>query len=174
MKAKALLLPAIFLLSAGCGGGVGARTSDGIGESSAAEDAVPRRMKSSSLLFRDLAARGVTPETTAKLVFVGSEADFGPDVDAVVEDREAITKAWESIARSKPYGVWYASGYRRAEFFVGGEGKPAAVLLINASDACHLKDLKAVGPIKRYRCEGLHETAIKLLEKEYERRKGLE
>lgn len=119
-------------------------------------------------LIEHLEVSGVTASTTARIEVVGSEADFGPDVVAVISDETTISRAWQSIAESKPTGLWYASGYRQLRFYSMLDGEsPKAVLMLNESDAVHIQ---GDSPLRRQMCVGLSELAIELLEKVFEGR----
>jgi len=105
---------------------------------------------------------GVTDQNTGKIVLTGSEADVGPHIQVEIEEQHLIQEIWDSIYQSRPHDLWYASGYRQADFYIDQDSKPAATLWINESDASHLQ-----GSETRFRCPQLHELIIKLLEEEH-------
>ncbi|MCD4699671.1 MAG: hypothetical protein K8R91_03750 [Phycisphaerae bacterium] len=128
-------------------------------------------------LVTDLAERGVEPSTTTMLRFVGSEADVGSNVKVVITDKEIIDKVWRSIKESTPTERWYASGYRKMEFYITDDSKePTAVVFINASDACHIEgaaryryDSEVGKMVGMYKCQDLNEFVMKYLKNEYRR-----
>ncbi|MEM6503986.1 MAG: hypothetical protein AAF711_00820 [Planctomycetota bacterium] len=111
----------------------------------------------------ELATRGASYDQCPKIVIAGSEADFGPISVNLIEQFE-IQPLWTSILASRPYHIWYASGYLRVMFYDHEDAdSPIATLLVNASGAAHIAD--STEP-RRYFCPGLHELLIQHLEKE--------
>jgi hypothetical protein len=108
---------------------------------------------------------GITHHNTSKIVLTGSEADVGPDIKVAIEEQFLIQEIWDSIYQSRPHGLWYASGYRRADFYVYPDQDPVATLWINASDASHLDRQHET----RFRCPKLHAFVMKLLQEQYDK-----
>ncbi len=109
---------------------------------------------------------GVTHLNTSKIVLHGSEADVGSDVQVDVVEHSLIQAIWDSIYQSRPTQIWYASGYRRADFYSDTDlNHPACTLWINASDACHINKQP-----DRFRCPNLNSLVVKLLQKAYDNR----
>ena len=131
-----------------------------------------------SLVAR-LKDRGVTPVTTAKLKFVGTEADVGPDIYVAVEDPEVLKSVWTRIYSATPTKHWCACGFRRIEFYTGKKAeRPTTVLLVNATDAAYVEgdywhhfDSHREKYYGLARCPGLHKLVMSHLEEEYERQK---
>ncbi|HUU21522.1 MAG TPA: hypothetical protein VM389_03215, partial [Phycisphaerae bacterium] len=125
----------------------------------------PADGRRSALLTR-LARLGVTPKTTRRMVFVGSEGGFGVDtrVEAVPDMRKGV---WTAIAVARPFNRIVFSGFRRVEFYTAADAaKPAAVLCVNQTDSTHLEGRYQ----DRFRCAGLTELTEPLLRAQYERR----
>jgi hypothetical protein len=110
---------------------------------------------------------GITHHNTGKIVLTGSEADVGSDIKVEIEEQFLIQEIWDSIYQSRPHGLWYASGYRRADFYTFPDRPPAATLWINASDASHLDGQNET----RFRCPKLHAFVMKLLQEEHDKQK---
>lgn len=111
--------------------------------------------------------QGVTDLNTGKIVLYGSEADVGSDIKVTVVEHFLIQEIWDTIYQSRPGRIWYASGYRRADFYTDNyREKPALTLWINASDACHIDGQK-----QRFRCPKLNALVMKLLQYSYDRQK---
>jgi hypothetical protein len=132
-------------------------------------------------LVDELAELGITPATTVSLRFIGSEADFGTTkVQVAVTGKEAIQAVWQLLEAAEPADAWYASGYRRMEFYTPeGADKPAVVLLINAGDLCHVEgsrryyyDPDAGRMLGLFRCPGLHSLLMKALAAEHKRQQA--
>ena len=131
-------------------------------------------------LVRDLGAQGVEPRSTVRLVFAGSEADFGSDVRVNVVDRQVISEVWHSIQKAKPTGLWCACGYRKVEFHTSPKSlKPAATLMVNATGASHVLESKRyrydrtqMKMVGMFECSGLHDLIMNALKKEYARTHG--
>ncbi len=120
----------------------------------------------SSLVSR-IKIQGVTHLNTGKIVLYGSEADFGRDVRVEVEEHFLIQEIWDTIYQSRPARIWYACGYRRADFYADTNlENPALTLWINASDACHIGTQK-----ERFRCPKLNALVMNLLQDAYEKQK---
>ncbi len=115
-------------------------------------------------LVRQMKRYGITHHNTGRIVLTGSEADVGPNIKVTIEEQCLIQEIWDSIYQSRPYGVWYASGYRRVDFYADPHRAPVATLWINESDASHLD-----GREERFRCPKLHALVITLLQEEYDR-----
>lgn len=121
----------------------------------------------STSLVRQMEQEGITHHNTGKIVLTGSEADVGPDIRVEIEEQFLIQEIWDSIYQSRPHGLWYASGYRRADFHVDQDSEAAVTLWINASDASHLDGQNET----RFRCPKLHALVMKLLQEQYEKQK---
>ncbi len=130
-------------------------------------------------LVEELAERDVTPATTTRLRFIGSEADFGTTkVQVAVTDKETIQALWQLIEAAEAADVWHAPGYRCVEFYTAEPAdKPAAVVNVNAADLCHVAgstryyyspDAEKMRGL--YRCEGLHGLIMRHLAAEHKRR----
>ena len=130
-------------------------------------------------LVAELADRGVTPKTTAKLKFVSSEGDLGGDVQVTTHDAEVIDAVWTRVLSSKPTNHWVFSGWAKVEFYTGRKTEwPAATLLLNATDASHVEtefhahyDAESNRMVGLMRCPGLHNLIRWHMVKEYDRRK---
>ena len=119
-------------------------------------------------LVQAMKARDIREENTLKIVLRGSEADFGSTIWVECVYPSIIPEIWDSIHASRPYGVWFASGNRRLEFYTDMDGQtPALTLLVNESGAAHILEGAGAYP-PRYRCPGLHELLMKLLKEEYD------
>ncbi|MBL7153184.1 MAG: hypothetical protein ISS79_05670 [Phycisphaerae bacterium] len=135
---------------------------------------------SANSLADRLKDRGVTPGTTAKLKFVGTEADFGPDVHVTIEDPEVIESVWIRIHSATPTEHWAASGFRKIEFYTSKKAKWVdATLMLNVTDAAfldtefwHQFDSDRKGYYGLMRCPGLHKLVMRHLREEHERRKN--
>ena len=135
-------------------------------------------------LVEDLYTRGVKPSSTDKLVFIGSEADFGPDIRVAITDRKVIDAVWDSILNSKNYGRYSACGNRTIEFYSVHDGclNPRATLKVMCGGLEHGSpvhlDGKATFPWDAskggrdglYQCRGLDDLVLKYLKEEYEER----
>ena len=103
-----------------------------------------------------LQERGVTPETITHFRFIGDEHSYTSG--RVATDTNAAW-IWDRMIRTaEPYSFWEASGNRRVEVFTRGSQQPAAVLLVNATDATSV-----AGDDRRFMCHGLHDLAMRLL-----------
>jgi hypothetical protein len=103
-----------------------------------------------------LRKRGVTPETITHFRFIGDEHSYTSG--RVATDTNA-TWIWDRmIQTAEPYSFWEASGNRRVEVYTRGGQQPAAVLLVNATDATSV-----AGDDRRFMCHGLHDLAMRLL-----------
>jgi len=111
--------------------------------------------------------QGITHHNTGKIVLTGSEADVGPNVKVEIEEQFLIQEIWDSIFQSRPYGVWCACGYRRADFYTYPDRDPVATLWINETDTSHLDGQNKT----RFRCPKLHALVMKLLQEEYDKQK---
>ncbi len=117
-------------------------------------------------LVRQMKQHGITHHNTGKVVLTGSEADVGSEITVEIEEQFLIQEIWDAIYQSRPHGLWYASGYRRADFYVDQNDKPATTLWINASDSSFLDGQSK----NRFRCPKLHAFVMKLLQDEYDRK----
>ena len=108
---------------------------------------------------------GITHHNTGKIVLSGSEADVGSDTKVVIEEQFLIQEIWDSIYQSRPHGLWYASGYRRADFHVDQNTDPAVTLWINASDSSFLDGHSD----SRFRCPKLDAFAMTLLQEKHDK-----
>ena len=131
----------------------------------------------------DLYTRGAKPSSTDKLVFTGSEADFGPDIRVAITDRKVINTVWDSILNSKNYGRYSACGNRTIEFYsVYDCLNPLVTLKVMCGGLKHGSpvyiDGKATFPWDAskdgrdglYQCRGLDGLVLKYLKEEYEER----
>ncbi len=134
-------------------------------------------------LIEDLYTRGATPSSTDELVFIGSEADVGPDIRVVITDSNVIDEVWHSILNSKPYARFSACGYRTIEFYSIQDSNTSLATLrvycggIDHGDAAHVEgagpfpwDSSKGGRGGLYECEGLDELVMKYLREEYDER----
>ncbi len=134
-------------------------------------------------LVEDLYTRGATPSSTDELVFIGSEADVGPDIRVVITDRNVIDEVWHSILNSRNYGRYSACGYRTIEFYsIQDSNTPLATLRvycggIEQDDPARVEgagpfpwDSSKGGRDGLYKCKGLDELVLKYLREEYEER----
>jgi len=117
-------------------------------------------------LVRQMKQHGITDDNTGRIVLTGSEADVGPTIKVDIEEQFLIQEIWDSIYQSRPHGLWYASGHRRADFYTYPDRDPVVTLWINASDASHLDGQNDT----RFRCPKLHALVMKLLQEEHDRR----
>ena len=105
-------------------------------------------------------------QNTQRIVLTGSEADYGASLKVNITEKFLIQDIWDRIYQSRPYDVWYASGYRQLDFYTRDQlTRPSLTLMVNASDACHIK-----GSSERFRCPGMDTVLMKLLKQEHERR----
>jgi len=119
----------------------------------------------SPTLVQKLANRSVTYENTERIVLTGSEGGYGSAVKVNITEEFLIQDIWDRIHQSRPYNVWYASGYKELAFYTRGqENKPSLTLLVNESEACHIE-----GATERFRCPGINAVLHKLLEHEYQK-----
>ena len=119
-------------------------------------------------LVQRMNSHGVTHLNTGKIVLHGSEADVGSGVKVAVVEHFLIQRIWDTVYQSRPEIIWYASGYRRADFYADTNlDTPACTLWINASDACHLD-----GEPDRFRCPQLDAFVIDLLQKAMKRQES--
>lgn len=104
-----------------------------------------------------LRQRGITPKSIAYLRFLGDENSF--TTDRVAVDTNDIEWIWgRMIETAEPYVYWESSGYRRIEIYTHGHSQPAAVLLVNDTDATSI-----YGARRSFMCYGLHDVAMQLL-----------
>jgi len=138
---------------------------------------------STNELNKELNSRGAGPSTIRKLIFQGSEGDYGSNVSVAVTDKDVIRNIWRSIKRAKPYGRYSFCGAQKIKFYSRKESTtPLAVLNlycgdIESWDSTHLEgiepgrfDNSRGGRAGLYQCEGLHELVMEYLKEEYERR----
>ena len=167
---KNLILLVLFSFVSGC-------YTNGVLEDSHTSD------RSANALVKELYARGANPSSTSKLVFKGSEADVGPDIQVVVTDRHVIDAVWDSISNSTDDGRFSACGWRTIEFHSAHDSNtPLASLRvycggIDHGDAAYVEGTRPFqwdnakgGRFGLYACKGLHEIVMKHLKEEYERR----
>jgi hypothetical protein len=104
-----------------------------------------------------LIERGLRPSLISHFRFIGDENSYTYGrVASVTNDTLWI---WSRmIETAEPYSFWEASGSRRVEIYTRGNQQPAAVLLVNATDATSVS-----GDSRRFMCHGLHELAMRLL-----------
>ena len=119
-------------------------------------------------LVENMQSHGITHEITGKIVLRGSEPDVGSKIIVPIREQFIIQEIWDSIYQSRPYSVWYASGYRHLDFYNNeNDSKPILTLLVNESGATHIQ-----GTDKRFRCPGLEQYVMNLLTEEYKKQKG--
>jgi len=118
-------------------------------------------------LVHQMQDRGITHHNTSKIVLIGSESDVGSDIKVEIGEAFLVQEIWDAIYQSRPHDLWYASGYRRADFYVDASGVSAGTLWINESDTAFLEGMEA----HRFRCPKLHERVMSLLQDELDRRK---
>ncbi len=116
-------------------------------------------------LVRQMKRHGIAHHNTGRIVLTGSEADVGSSIKVDIEEQFLIQEIWDTIYESRPHGLWYASGYRRADFYTYPDGDPVVTLWINASDASHLDGQSET----RFRCPKLHALVMKRLQEEYDK-----
>ncbi len=167
---KNLILLVLFSFICGC-------STNGVVKDSHTSD------RSANALVKELYARGAKPSSTSKLVFRGSEADFGYDTVVTVTDMSVIHTVWRSILRAEPYGRFSACGQRTIEFYSAQDSNvPVATLMVECGDCfgCDTLYVKGTGPfpwdsakggrVGLYRSKGLHELVMEYIGEEYERR----
>jgi hypothetical protein len=95
-------------------------------------------------LVSDLNERGVTRATTASIVFVGGAGAFASDTKAVVTDPAVKAEVWTIIEKSYPSAgqfVLPSTRIDRIAFYTSQDAAlPAAVVFVDASDACYVSD----------------------------------
>jgi len=120
----------------------------------------------SPALVRELSSHSVTYRNTERILLTGSEGGYGRSVKVSITEHFIIQDVWDRIYQSRPYDVWYASGYRKLDFYPRGQpNKPSVTLMVNASDACHIQ-----GSSERFRCPGMNTVLEDLLKREYRKR----
>ncbi len=118
-------------------------------------------------LVHRLSRHSITYRNTEKIVLIASEGGYGSWLKVTITEDFWIQEIWDAIHQSRPYDIWAASGYRTLEFYRKGEpDEPAATLLVNVTDACHVR-----GTTDRFRCPKMHSILTPPLELEYKRRK---
>ena len=115
-------------------------------------------------LVRRLSKHSITHQDTQKIVLTGSEGGYGASLNVNITEEFLIQDIWDRIYQSRPYNVWYASGYRQLDFYRRGEEEPSLTLLVNVSDACQIKNTT-----ERFRCPGINAVLEKLLKNEYQK-----
>lgn len=119
-------------------------------------------------LVHDLKARDITYLNTKKLVIRGSQADVGADVVVELASPFIIQTIWDMIYLSRPYHLWYMSGYRILELYTSEDATvPDVTLLVNESDKTQIE---GKDHDDGYRCPGLNTYLMEFLKNEYERR----
>jgi len=138
---------------------------------------------STNQLVKELNSRGARPSTIRKLIFQGSEGDYGYNASVAVTDKDVIRKIWRSIKRARLYGRYSFCGVQKIKFYSRTDSTtPLAVLKLYCGnierwDSTHLEGIEP-GPFDNsrggrpgfYQCEGLHEIVMEYLKEEYERR----
>ena len=118
-------------------------------------------------LVHRLSGHSITYRNTEKIVLVASEGGYGSRLKVTITEDFLIQEIWDAIYQSRPHDIWAASGYRALEFYrKGAPDEPAATLLVNVTDACHIR-----GTTDRFRCPKMHSILTPPLEWEYKRRK---
>ena len=113
---------------------------------------------------RDIKSRGISDQTTKKIVIIGSEGGFG-EVSLEIPDQYAIEEIWDTIYQSRPTKYWVTSGYRTIEMYGSDDlATPKVRLLVNETDATYIEGTK-----KKFRCPGLDEYLLKILEYEFKK-----
>lgn len=111
-------------------------------------------------------ARGITYENTGKIILQGTEASVGSDIKIVINNSCSIQEIWDTIYQSRPYSIWYASGYLPIEFYQDENSTiPVLILLLNESGAAHIN-----GMDKSFYCPGLDKYVMNLLMEEYNKK----
>lgn len=129
-------------------------------------------------LLCDLYQTGVTEAKTRRMVFEGSDSNFGPI--RVEVDNDTINEVWSMLHGSEPGGRFAACGWVTIEFYNSRYSvKPNARLEIfcgGNDSGMHVKetnraiyDKKAMSYVGLYKCAGLEEYVLKILEKEYKK-----
>jgi hypothetical protein len=125
----------------------------------------------------DLYQTGMTENNTKKIVFVGSEANFGPIRVEISEDQK-VQDVWSILHRCCPGGIHYSCGMMAVEFYNSMDGmKPNAkltiwcgnddgIVLVNESNR-QMYDGKTMRVRDMYKCPGLEKYVMAELEKEY-------
>jgi len=127
-------------------------------------------------LLCDLYRTGVTEVNTRRMVFEGSEANFG--YLRVEVDKDTIDKVWSMLHQSEQGGQAYACGWVTIEFYNSRyRAKPNASLRIRCGgddsgmyitqSQRTIYDKKAMRFIGFYQCAGLEQYVIQTLEEEY-------
>lgn len=129
-------------------------------------------------LILDLCQKQVTSDNTKRLIFEGSEANYGC-IRVKITDRKVIKDVWRMINNSGSGGRYYACGGVRVEFYCSANGaKPNAAMSLNCGgdDAlayvedgitANFYDEKKKVFTDMYQCPGLHQYVLKFLEQEY-------
>jgi hypothetical protein len=142
---------------------------------------VERLSCGSNEIICDLNKAGINENNAAKLVFVGSEANFGP-TRVEISDNQKIQDVWSILHHCEPGGIHYSCGMISVEFYGSrDEIKPNATLIIwcgNDDGIVKVKesqrkiyDEKNGKWLNPYKCPGLESYVMAELEKEYKKTK---
>ncbi len=131
-------------------------------------------------MVNDLRQSGVQRSNTTKLLFQGSEADFGPETMVMVSDKRILDYVWSIIEQSKPWGVYSACGSRTIGFFTEeNQTIPVAKICVMCSGAWvdgfdspeRMEwNQQFNGRKGLFVCPGLDEYIMDFLKEEYERK----
>jgi hypothetical protein len=130
-------------------------------------------------LLCDLYKTGVTETNTRRMVFEGSESNFGPI--RVEVNKDTTDNVWSMLHRSELGGRHYACGWVTIEFYNSRyRTKPNASLQIicGGNDSGMyvtqskrtIYDKKTMRFIGLYQCAGLEQYVMKFLEEEYRKK----
>jgi hypothetical protein len=104
-----------------------------------------------------LRARGIEPEKITALRFIGDENSYTAGKSFIEDDPAWI---WDKmIETAEPYSFIEYSGFRRVEIITESGAAPAAVLLVNSSDATSIR-----GEEQRYMCHGFNDLILHCLD----------
>jgi hypothetical protein len=128
-------------------------------------------------LVCDLHEKGIDQGNTRRLVFEGSESNFGR-IRVEINDAETIDEVWSMINNCSSGGRHYACGWVKIEFYNSEyRSKPNAKmeLICGGDDAGvvveeakrTIYDKKKMSFVGLYHCAGLEQYVLKSLEKEY-------
>jgi hypothetical protein len=141
---------------------------------------VERLSCGSNEIICDLNKAGINENNVAKIVFVGSEANFG-SIRVEIKDPEKIKKVWDMLHHAGLGGKAYACGYVWIEFYKSfQELKPSATLtvwcgndgIVQVKESQRkIYDEKNGKWLNPYKCTGLEDYVIAELEKEYKKTK---
>jgi hypothetical protein len=132
-------------------------------------------------LVYDLYGKMATHSDTIKLVFEGSESNYGP-IRVEIEDPQVINKVWEMIENSKPGGRQYACGWVTIEFYYSGArempnaklrvlcGGDDASVYVEGCQRSVFSEQKGWHLVS-YQCPGLGEYVMTFIEEEFNKQK---